>query len=350
MKQTDIRISMSSKQVRGVKDSADSELLDSLGIGIKSGAMDALPLTVTTANTGTPVQFLQTWIPEAIYIATAPRKADEVMGRDIIGRWEDEEIVRKVVERTGQASLYTDTGNVPLSDDNVNFETRSVVRLEKGVQVLRLEEARASAMQINTEKEKRDGASEALAIGLNNIAFYGVNNGENRTYGYFNDPYLPAYVTVANGASGDSEWSTKTFAEIIADLQTAISQLIKQSNGLFDPKRDDFKLVIPPQQETFLSTPSTQYGATVIKWINENYPKMEIVTAPQLTAANGGVDVFYMHADYLNGQKVMSQNVQTVFMFLGFEKKAKGNLEDYTAATAGFMLNMPIGLVRYSGI
>ena len=228
-------------------------------------------------------------------------------------------------------SLYTDTGNVPLSDDNVNFETRSVVRLEKGVQVLRLEEARASAMQINTEKEKRDGASEALAIGLNNIAFYGVNNGENRTYGYFNDPYLPAYVTVANGASGDSEWSTKTFAEIIADLQTAISQLIKQSNG-------------------FLSTPSTQYGATVIKWINENYPKMEIVTAPQLTAANGGVDVFYMHADYLNGQKVMSQNVQTVFMFLGFEKKAKGNLEDYTAATAGFMLNMPIGLVRYSGI
>ena len=125
-----VKVSLSPKQVRPVEDKMSDAALQALGIGV--GAMDALPAMITTANTGTPVQFLQTWLPKAIYIATAARKADDLLGRNIIGRWEDEEIVRKVVERLAQARPYGDTTNVPLADHNVNFETRSVVRLEMG--------------------------------------------------------------------------------------------------------------------------------------------------------------------------------------------------------------------------
>ena len=72
-------------------------------------------------------------------------------------------------------------------------------------------------------------AAVALEIERNRVGFRGYNNGNNRTYGFLNSVDLPAYVTVSNGASGSSEWSTKTFLEIVADLRGAFSELRTQS-------------------------------------------------------------------------------------------------------------------------
>ena len=43
-------------------------------------------------------------------------------------------------------------------------------------------------------------------------------------------------------------------------------------------------------------------------------------------------------------------NIIPDLLFVGFEKKAKGRVEDYSAATSGFFLAQPTGLVRFSGI
>lgn len=343
-----VKVSLSPKQVRPVEDKMSDAALQALGIGV--GAMDALPAMITAANTGTPVQVLQTWLPKAIYIATSARKADDLLGRNIIGRWEDEEIVRKVVERLAQARPYGDTTNVPLADHNVNFETRSVVRLEMGYESTMLASARSSAMQIDSDSEDRTAVAESLAIGLNDIAFYGYNNGSNNTYGLFNDPNLPNYVTVPAGAAGTTTWATKTFLEITKDIISMISAVPAVQANLVDPKADDFTLVVPPQAEIYLSTPSSEYGKTVIGWLSENYPKCSVKTAKQMAGANGGSDVAYLYFERMNGDKVVNQDVQATFFFVGFEKKAKGRVEDYSAATSGFFLAQPTGLVRFSGI
>ena len=66
-----------------------------------SMAMDALQPTVTTGSVGTPVQFLQNWLPGFVFVVTAARKIDDFIGVMITGAWEDEQIVQGILERTG---------------------------------------------------------------------------------------------------------------------------------------------------------------------------------------------------------------------------------------------------------
>ena len=110
-----------------------------------AAAMDATNQgLITTANIGTPIQFLQTWLPGYVRTLTAARKIDELIGITTVGEWEDEEVVQGVLENIGQAMPYGDSTNIPLASWNTNFERRSVVRFEKGFQVGVLEEARAA--------------------------------------------------------------------------------------------------------------------------------------------------------------------------------------------------------------
>src|ERR1700761_8334924 len=117
---------------------------------LENTAMDSLQGLTTTASINTPVQFLQNWLPGFVNIITAARKIDDLIGRDTIGAWEDEQVVQGVKELTGSATPYGDTTNVPLSNWNVNFVTRTVVRFEEGLHVGTLEEARAARMRVNS--------------------------------------------------------------------------------------------------------------------------------------------------------------------------------------------------------
>ncbi len=64
-------------------------------------------------------------------------------------------------------------------------------------------------------ESKRESAGLALEQQRNAVGFYGYNSGNNFTYGFLNDPNLPAYMTVAATGTGSSTlWSTKTFLEI----------------------------------------------------------------------------------------------------------------------------------------
>ena len=330
--------------VNGV--ATDSALLEGLGVNV----FDAAPATITTASSGTPVQKLQMWDPEMIRIATAPTKADDIMGRRIIGDWEDEEIITKVIEPIGQAVGYGDSSNVTLANFNTNFEHRDIVRFELGYEVTRLEEKRAAKMQVSADAEKRFAVTNGLKITMNNVAFNGYNTGNNATYGMLNDPNLSNYITVATGAGGDTEWSSKTFSEITADLRAAFAQLSLQTKGLFEPQNMATTLCLPPSQYEYLTVTTEIGGYTIKSWLENNYPKCRIELAPQFAGANSNSDVFYLFADRLNEQEVLNQNVQAVLMYLGFEPKAKGKVEDFSNATAGFMLRQPLGLVRYAGI
>ena len=135
--------SLGAKQVRRLEnfDSVGYQDLHRLGIGLDtktvremmkgySSAMDSLQPTVTTGSVATPIQFLQNWLPGFVYVITAARKIDNLIGLQITGSWEDEEVVQGLLERTGTSIPYGDQTVVPLSSWNVNFETRNVVRFE----------------------------------------------------------------------------------------------------------------------------------------------------------------------------------------------------------------------------
>ena len=337
------------------------EGLSKIGIGLDNRSvrklmygMDAIQPSVTTGSIGTPVQFLQNWLTGFVFVITAARKIDELVGIMTTGAWEDEEVVQGILERVGTSVNYGDYTNVPLSSWNTNFNFRTVVRFEEGVRVGILESARAARLRVDDAGMKRESAALALEIARNSVGFNGFNAGDNNTYGFLNDPGLPSYLTVANGASASPLWSTKTYLEIAKDIRTAIVQLRTQSQDTIDPESVDLTLAVATDSVDWLSTTS-DFGISVRDWMQKAYPRIRVVSAPQLNNANGGANVFYLYADVINDQstdggRVFIQPVPAKFMVLGVQQLAKAFEEDFSNATAGVMCKRPYAVCRYTGI
>jgi hypothetical protein len=320
----------------------------------KKGIMDAIQPSVTTGSIDVPLQFLQTWMPGFVYIATAPRKIDVLIGLTTIGKWDDEEIVQGTMELLGGSVPYGDYTNTPFSSWNVNWEHRTNVPFEEGMQVGNREASRSARINVDTARQKREAAMLVLDIRRNSIGFNGFNNGANRTYGFFNDPGLPSYVAVANGASGSPLWSRKTFLEIQRDILTGFSTLRNQSKDLIDSKTTPCTLAVASDSVDYLSTTS-EFGESVGEWLRENYPKCRVESAPELTDANGGASVFYLYADVIDdsstdGGRVWQQNVPAKFQLNGVARYEKRYVESYSNATAGAMLKRPYAVTRFTGI
>jgi hypothetical protein len=316
----------------------------------------AFTAPATVASIPTPLQFLQTWLPGFVKIMTSARKIDDIVGIKTVGSWEDAEIVQGVIEPAATAAEYGDYTNIPLSSWNTAFERRSLVRGELGMAVGLLEEGRASAMRVSSANEKRQGAAIGLEIMRNAIGFYGWNNGVNRTFGFLNDPNLPAFITssVTNG------WANGTFQQIIGDIRAAIIQLRTQSQDIIDPEKVEMTLALPTNHVDFLSI-TTDYGVSVRDWLKDTYSNIRVVSAPELNSVlvnSANVAVFYLFAEDIDssldgssdGGETFAQLVQTKFTTLGVEKRVKSYVEGYSNATAGVLCKRPWAVVRVAGI
>lgn len=344
-------------------DAADYRDLARIGININDRivasmidgiGMDSLTPSMTTASLPTPIQFLQQWLPGFVQIVTAARKIDELVGITTAGSWEDEEIVQGVMERLGTSVPYGDYTNVPLSTWNVNFNYRTVVRFEEGMRVAILEEARASRVKINSATEKRGAATLALEIQRNAVGFFGYNSGANNTYGFLNDPGLPTFVIFPNGANSTPQWSTKTFLEITADIRLAVSTLRIGAQDLIDPETTPLTMALATAAVDYLSVTNVQGTQSVRQWLSQTYPKIRVVSAPELDSAHASDNVFYLYAENVSDGstddgRVMLQVVPAKFRVLGVQTLAKGYEEDYSNATAGIMVKRPYAIVRFYG-
>lgn len=324
--------------------------MDSNDVGMAPSPLGTLsPATITT-----PVQFLQNWLPGLVKFLTAARLADELMGLTTVGSWEDEQVVQGVMEPTGMAFPYGDYTNIPLASWNLTFEVRTVIRFELGLLVGNLEEQRASRVRVNSGAEKRFLCADGLEIQRNRVAFYGYNDGNGRTFGFLNDPSLPAYVTLPDGASGGTAWSSKTFLEIIADIRVGLAALQMQSMGRINPKKTPITLAIPLSADQY-TTVVSEFGNSVQQWLEQTYKNVRLMAVPELDDANGGASAMYFYADNVeamgstDGGQVIQQICTTKFAALGVEKRAKSYLEDYANGTAGVMVKRPWACVRYTG-
>lgn len=330
--------------------------LENIGIGVGGlvASMDSALIGPGIGQIDTPVQFLQTWLPGTVRQITTVRVIDELIGVATVGQWDDEEIVQTFNQLTGRAVLYGDTSNVPLSNYTPSYVRRTVVRFEQGMSVSRLEEKRAARAEFAVAVEKRAAAALALDIIRNRVGFNGFNIANSRTYGFLSDPNLPAYTNVAAGVGGMS-WGLKTFNEIIANITTAVLDIVTSSGGNIRPATTPLTLTLPLGYEQYLGVVAV-YGSTSVQdWITKTYPTMRVVTAPELLGANGGANVMYIYADQVENAgtddgRVMTQMVPSRFEALGTEVRAKNYIEDYTNALAGVLVKRPWAIRRYSGL
>ena len=319
----------------------------------RKGAADSAFVAPTTqASIPTPLQFLQTWLPGFVKVMTAARNIDKIVGIKTVGSWQDQEIVQGIVEPIGAATEYGDLTNIPLSSWNTNFERRTIVRGESGMMVGLLEEGRAAAMRLSSADTKRQASAVQLEIMRNAIGFYGWNNGNNRTFGFLNDPQLLPYMT-----SSTSGWASATFQQITGDLRLMIVTLRTQAQDQVDPKELDLVLALPTNKIDYL-TVTTDFGISVYDWLAQTYPKIRVVSAPELQGASSGEDVAYLFPEDIDssvdgssdGGEVFAQLVQTKFQTNGVEKRAKVYVESYSNATAGVLCKRPWAVVRLMGI
>lgn len=322
--------------------------LQSIGIG-----MDSALVGPAGGNLGTPAQFLQNWLPGVVRQVTKIRNADALMGVETVGAWEDEEVIQTASELTGKAELYGDAANIPLANYNATYERRSIIRFEQGVMMGTLEESRAAKANSSMGVEKRAAAADSLDSIRNRVAFFGYNQPDTRVFGFLNDPNLPAYANVAAGTGG-LPWSGKTFLEITKDIREAVNALVVQSGGNVRPQAVDITLALPLGFEEYMGVTS-DFGVSVADWLSKTYPRIRVESAPELTGANGGANVFYLYAERVedgstDGGAVIAQIVPARFQALGTEKRAKGVVEDYTNALAGVMCRRPWAVIRRSGI
>lgn len=131
--------------------------------------------------------------------------------------------------------------------------------------------------------------------------------------------------------------------------------LRSKSKDTIDPNTVPLTLAIASSCVDYLSVTNTLGTESVRQWLTSTYPNIRVVSAPELDAANGSENVFYLYADAVSdsstdGGRTWVQPVPTKFMVLGVEQQLKAYLEDYTNATAGVMLKRPFALVRYTGI
>lgn len=324
-------------------------------MGLDGMAMDDAQGLITTASISNPIQFLQSWLPGFVRVMTAARRIDEIVGITTAGKWDDEEVIQGVLEPLGEAVPYGDYTNIPLATWNVNFERRTVIRFEKGIKVGLLEDARSARVRINNAAEKRSAAALALDIMRNKIGFLGYNAGANRTYGFLNDPSLPAYITAAaTGTGSATTWASKTFLNITADIRGMFARLQSASGDQINPETVATTMALATAAYQYLSVTS-DYGNSVRQWLRETYPKCRVVSAPELDAANGGANVAYLFADSVDdggsdGGATFAQVVPAKFQALGTEKQAKGYVEDFSNATAGVFVKRPFAVQRLSGI
>lgn len=332
--------------------------MDEADLGVRA-AMDMAPNPITAASVATPLQFLQWWMPGMIEVVTRARRADTLLGRSIVGNWEDEEIVYTVKENIGQPQPYGDLTDVPLVSYNTNFVKRTNVRFELGLQTGKLEDARAAKMKINPYNEKRASVAGAVGIGLNEIAFRGYDSYDSstnptggNTYGMLNAPELGAAKTLANTGTGSARtFASKDYTAICNDFITIMKDLRVQTGDNFNPETDAVTIGIAMSAFQYLDVQNSLGTQSVREFVQKQYKGVRFVSVPELDNMGGsGVHGMYVMADLINGKKVVDQLVTAALRLLGVEPKMKGTLEGYTYSTAGFVAPQPIGVLRYTGV
>lgn len=299
-----------------------------------------------TPSITTPIQFAQLWMPDVINALYRGRTADKIFGSKNVGTWELEEIVWTQLTLTGKPNVYDDFSRANLASYNLNFVKRETVRFEMGIEVTELEQKRAAQMRQNAHGLKKNAVDLGFAILLNHIKWFGFNDGTRRIYG----------AIAAPSGEIESVNAAKTFAaatcdELITMLQGWIISATKKLAGNYLPEEVSATLVLPLSCYGYLTT-ANSYNLTPMKWMKENYPKVEIRSAPELDGAASDGDNIALF--FVNNVDTIGDTLDLLdtsrLRLVGAVPTTKGFEESYSCSTAGAFHRCPLAFTLIEGV
>jgi hypothetical protein len=203
------------------------------------------------------------------------RKLFPVSNRDNPGA---EFITYRMFNQVGMAKIITDySQDLPRADVygiSVSQPVRSL-----GVAVgWSHQEIRAALMAgVPLETEKAAAQRRAIREKEHKLAFYG--DGPTGIVGFLENPNIPT-LAAPNGASGTSDWASKTAEEIMADLRLMVSTVRKQSKGVHNP---DTLLLPSDQYDIIAGMPrSALSDKTILEHLTDNPKAFGLTTIEPL--------------------------------------------------------------------
>ncbi len=231
----------------------------------------------TTPNIGVPsalTAFVDTSVSTVLY---SPTRLTEVFPEIQKGTWTTAYSIFPVEEATGEVAGYSDFATNGMSSVNATYPTRPQLRLQTNIRYGDFETEVAAEAKLNLVASKQKAAAKTVVLAQNAIYAYGVAGTE--IYGYLNDPNKTAAIVAPNGASGQSEWSTKDSTEMYEDIVYMIGEFAK-ANDLLQPDMP-FVLSVAPESAVQL-TKATTFNVSALDMIKKNYPNLRMVTLPEL--------------------------------------------------------------------
>lgn len=317
-------------------------------------AMDAVNNLVTTPSMPTENNALSAYLNGTVLAITAKNTSSYLLGEVIVGSWFMDTIKQKILEHIGAAKEYSDFDGIETRPTfNSNMEKRNIVRFQSGFRVGELERNKDAAGGINSVLTKRQAAIISLNKAQDDVQIYGWRNGDNLTYGWLNDPSLPAYVTLPNGASGKSTFADLTYKEQQNRITAGLTALRKNSGDQVDPEIDPIELHIASDVVDVLSDENEQ-GKSIRKWLAEVYPNVTIKSSRVFNGAHGGDNVFYLFATSVGGTgddggATVKNLIVTKARNMSVYQQHTIYEEKLMNASAGAMVCRPFAVYRASG-
>lgn len=315
-------------------------------------AMDAD--LITTPNVGVPTA-LTTYIdPLVVPIMFGAMNSTKMFKEHKKGSWTDTSFMFDVEEYTGGVTAYSDFANNVTADVNNEWVERGNFLFQSVLRYGELEEATAARAKLTLASTKQRSAAYIMSNAHNKFNLYGVA-GRN-IYGMLNDPNLAAAETpntVTIGGNNYTTWANKLQYDagnianhVFNDISKLFGKLSANNGGHID-QNTPMKLGISNSINNYLAIPNT-YGLTAQAMLKTNFPNLEIVLMPELTA--GGTNTLYLEVPELMGIPTAEFSYSEKLSFGRIVPQLSSYEQKIKAGTSGFVLKRPSLIARMTGV
>ena len=238
--------------------------VDTYGYSVPSNGID--PIINTVMSNRVFMQLLQ------------PTVSRQVSHEYQLGVWETESIRIPTVSGVGHSEPYVDYGSGGMSTINSNWVARDTLRMMTTVSYGELEIQMYGQAKLDAIGLKREFMAERIALEQDKVWFFGYAG--KQVYGLLNAPELANKMAVsANGISGFSYWSTKTYLEQVADVIALQAKIQVSTMSRADCYKDKFYLIVPPVNMAYFANPGPFGFPSLKTYLLDTFPGMEIVAA-----------------------------------------------------------------------
>lgn len=316
-------------------------------------ALDAAPPNalqagmVTSANAGVPAYLTNYLDPELMRVLTSPTKAAEIFGEQKKGDWTTLTATFPVIESAGEVSTYGDYATDGSSGANMNYESRQSYHFQTITRWGDRELEMAGLAKVDWAAEQNTASAIAVNKFFNKSYFYGVAGLD--SYGWLNEPSLPAPIVPVTKTAGGTTWAKGTGLEIWTDIQNLYKQLQLQLGGNIDMESKMTMVLSPLVQTTLLTPMSNVYGSgTVEEYVKKAFPNLTVKTAVEYSTASG--ELVQLFVDQVQGQKLGYCAFTEKFRAHSIVRDTSATMQKKSAGTWGAILKLPAGIAQLLGV